>query len=433
MKKVLSLLAVAAMLLVCLAAFTVSADEGFVWLTPEFGDNNASTLGPRWLKHDEIEVTAGEGNDIVVTNTAEGAHLRSIWAWPESESEDYHFFRYEVISSGEGARITVSNNLSGKGEQVDLDITPGEHCVCIADLVADFDSLGWHYVAVYPGPMGTITFRARASETDENGNVYVKPTQPPVPDGDTAHMIRYNLPAYTADHVEEDTGFSWLMSADVTVEPKDKGFVMRRSEGADAAAVNIAWVVPDAQLAQTPYLVIEIANEGRPDEGPQVAIYSYWEHVVGSLAVFDNMGVKYHGANGLNGVNAYNLKYAVDNVREDLHGEDGIAIIVGLDLSSARTDGTVLDDLVITDAYLMGWEDGYAGSGLFVDMGNEPATPTTAKPDTQPTQSGNNNNNNNEPAAADKGTPTWLWIAIGGAVVVVAVVVAVVVLGKKKK
>ena len=117
-------------------------------------------------------------------------------------------------------------------------------------------------------------------------------------------------------------------------------------------------------------------------------------------------------------------------MREDLHGEDGIAIIVGLDLSSARTDGTVLDDLIVKDAYLMGWEDGYAGTGLFTEMGNEPTTPSTAKPDTQPTQGGNNN----EPAANDgKGTPIWLWIAIGGAVVVAAVVVAVVVLGKKKK
>ena len=434
MKKIMrtmsALLLVAAMLLVCLTAFTASADEDVIWLTPELV-GGASAIGPGWLKHDQINVVAGEGNDIVVTNTDEVAAYRCIWAWPESESEDYHFFKYEVISAGEGARITVSNNLSQKGDQVDLDLTPGEHCVCIADLVADYDSIGYHYVAVYPGPNGTITFRARASQTDENGNIYVKPTQPPVPDGDVAHLIRYELPAFTEDYTVEETGCQWLMSADVTVEPKEKGFVMRRSEGSNAAAVNIAWVVPDEQLAQTPYLILEFGNEGRPDEGPQVQIYSYWEHVVGSLAVFDGMGTKSHGANGLNGVNAFNLKYAVDGVKEELHGEDGIAIIVALDLSAARTDGTVLDDLVITDAYLMGWEDGYAGNGLFVDMGSttptEPTSTEPATPATQPTDKPSENGDGNQASFP------WVWVCVAAGVVVVAAVIAVLIFKGKKK
>ena len=252
-------------------------------------------------------------------------------------------------------------------------------------------------------------------------------------------MIRYNLPAYTEDHVEEDTGFSWLMSVDgngncnVDCKPgaDGKGFVMKRADGADAAAVNIAWVVPYEQLAQTPYLILEFGNEGRPDEGPQVAIYSYWEHVVGSLAVFDGMGLKYHGANGFNGVNAFNLKYAVDGVREDLHGEDGIAIIVGLDLSSARTDGTVLDDLIVKDAYLMGWEDGYAGTGLFTEMGNEPA-PTD--PTTPGTQSGTPTNPTDKPAdgGESKGSFPWVWVCVAAGVVVIAVAVVIVIKTKKK-
>ena len=276
---------------------------------------------------------------------------------------------------------------------------------------------------------------AYLTDTDEDGNVfvYVKPTQPPVPDGQEGHMLRYDMPAYTEDHIEEDTGYQWLMHTDITAEPGEngKGFRLRRKEGSDIAAANIAWVIPYEEIEKTPYLIVDIGNEGRPDEGPQVSIYAYWEHVVGSGAYFDGMRAKYHGANGLNGVNAFNLKYAVDNVKEELHGDDGIAIIIALDWSAARSDGTVLDDLIVNDVYLMGWEDGCAGDGLFVDMGKttptDPTTPSTQSgtPATQPTD---------KPAdgGESKGSFPWVWVCVAVGVVVVAAAVVIVIRMKKK-
>ena len=246
-----------------------------------------------------------------------------------------------------------------------------------------------------------------------------EPTQPAVPDGQAGHMLRYELPAFAQDTTEVagKPGFSWLMGAGAQAVPGEggKGFTMRRAADAQENMVNIAWVVPYEQLAQTPYLVIDIGNYGRMDEGPRVQIYSYWEHVNGSYALFDGIKNRSVPANELSGINAFNLKYAVDNVREELHGTDGIAIIVALDLNDARIDGTVLEDLTVSEAYLMGWEPGYEGTGLFSEMDAPGAL-------TQPTAAG---------SGGEAGFP-WVPVLIGAGAVIVVAVVAILYLRRKK-
>ncbi|MBR7092506.1 MAG: hypothetical protein IKI50_04900 [Clostridia bacterium] len=431
LKKTLSCLLCAMLLLTLLAAAVpAAADDNYYRF-------KATTSG--WHDSDGgyyatgIQIEAGKDEYEIILTEHESGVNRCLWSTFNEIVMDYPFLWIEMENPDAAEKITISKYWDMEPE-LEIPVQEGLYCVHLYELLLEQDTIGYTYIVPYVKKDQTLTIKQMyLSATDENGDIYVMPTQPPVPDGQAGHMIRYDMPAYTEDHVEEDTGYSWLMSEGCDVVPgaDGKGFTLARADGSDLPAINIAWVVPYEQLAQTPYLVVEIGNEGRPDEGPQVAIYSYWEHVVGSLAVFDGMGSRNHGANGLNGVNAYNLKYAVDNVKEELHGEDGIAIIIGLNLANARTDGTVLDELVVKDAYLMGWEDGYAGDGLFVDMDltapTDPTTPSTQSgtPATQPTD---------KPAdgGESEGSFPWLIVGIVAAVVVVGVVVAVIVIKKKK-
>ena len=262
---------------------------------------------------------------------------------------------------------------SGEENQKDIDYTAADGqvlCVNLFELLKGEESpVGYLYITPYIE--GRVVFsKFYLSNTDPDGNVYVPPTQPRPMWNNSGTLVRYDMPAYAdGDHTTpiEGTnyGYGWLMvqpdgsiPVQITEHEDGKGFYMERKEGFEnVVAANIAYVIPYEQLEKTPYLIVDISNEGRPDEGPQVDIYAYWEGVTGSLARFDGVD-GWTGANGMNGVRAYNLKYAVDNVKEDLHGEYGIALIVALNWAGERTDGTCMETLKIEDLYLAGWEGG---------------------------------------------------------------------------
>ena len=428
--KIISVLAVAALMTVFAAVIPASAEDQLYFtanVTTSYED------GGYWAT--DVTVTAEGEHGFVL---AGGGTLRCIWAFPDALIESHPYLCFKLSNPEVCSKITLSKSFNANPE-LPVSSVEGAQCVNVMTTVQDQDPNGYTYIAVYAACEAAQVHveYMYLSNVDENGNVYVPPTQEPVKKGVEGHMIRYELPAFTEDHTVEETGCQWLMSAGVDVTPgaDGKGFVMKRSDDSDAAAVNIAWVVPYEQLAQTPYLMLDIGNEGRADEGPQVSIYSYWESVVGSLAVFDGMGTKYHGANGMNGLNGFNLKYAVDEVREDLHGENGIAIIVAINLADARTDGTVLDDLIIKDAYLMGWEAGYEEGGQYY---TEPTDPTDAP--TEPSMTDltattpTNTANPTEKPGTDENAASFPWLIVGivAAVVVIGAAAAVIVIKKKK-
>ena len=264
--------------------------------------------------------------------------------------------------------------------EISLELAAGEQTVNVAKLLASHPApnTGWVYVAVgvsestdLPGDPGQLEYMY-FSNTDETGAVYQKPTQPAVPQLDPSREIRYQLQGYAADQVDEH-GYGFLLSTgedgkpNVQVTPADKGITLQRAEGFQEGLINIAWVVPYEQLSQTPYLVLDIGNDGRKDEGPRVRIYPYWEGIAGSSALFDAVPEEI-GANSLHGVNRFPLKYAVDSVPENLHGE----IIVSMKIQC--TDGTTLEPLVIRDAYLLGYQEGAGPAGDTASASPEPGS-----------------------------------------------------------
>lgn len=425
MKKLLAVLMTALLLCSSFAIFPASAEgEKFIMMphkSPDGADGGWYASGGVSAS----EAYGDEGIDITAT-------FRTLWAIPDSIANKYPYLYIQIESGIENlTRFTATHMWhSGEHNQKDIDYTAADGqvlCVNLFELLKGEDSpVGYLYITPYIE--GRVVFsKFYLSNTDPDGNVYVPPTQP-IPMWSTGKPLRYDLPAYAdGDHVEDVDGklFGWMMvqpngtiPVQITENEDGKGFYMERKEGFESVtAANIAYVVPYEQLEKTPYLIVDISNEGRPDEGPQVDIYAYWESVEGSLARFDGVD-GWTGANGMNGVRAYNLKYAVDNVKEQLHGENGIAIIVALNWAGERTDGTCMETLKIEDMYLAGWEGGEDSTESFQDHFNHPTTATTA------TTAADN--------GAEGGEFPILPVAIAAAAVIVIAAVAVIVIKKKK-
>ena len=426
MKKLLAVLMTVLLLCGSFAIFPASAEGDKIVFLPT---QTADYTDGGWYATGGVsagESYGDEGLDITAT-------FRTLWAFYDAVANKYPYLIIEVESGMENlSRFTATHMWhSGEDNQKDIDLTgadQGPICVNLFELLKGEESPnGALYLTPYID--GRVVFKKLyISNTDLEGNVYVPPTQP-IPMWGTGKMLRYDLPAYddgdyTTPIEGTNYGYGWLMvqpdgsiPVQITEHKDGKGFWMERKEGFEGwTAANIAWVVPYEQLEKTPYLIFDIANEGRPDEGPQVNIYAYWEGIVGSGAFFDGMEMTV-GANGLNGVNAFNLKYAVDNVKEDLHGEYGIAIIVALDWSKERSDGTCLEPLKINDVYLAGFEGGVDSAESFEDHYNNPTQATTT-------------------TAADNGTEGGEFpivpVAIAAAAVIVIAAVAVIVIKKKK-
>jgi hypothetical protein len=348
---------------------------------------------------------------------------RCLWAFTNNVIEKYPYLHFEVENPENTTKFTFTKYWGGAPE---LEYTnfDGPQCINVLTMLKDQDTIGYTYIVPYVNVDTQLKIKYMyLSNVDQDGNVYVPPTQPRPMWREDGKQIRFDMPAYTENNlyemVNETYGYGWLMSDGIKISNHEdgKGFWMERAEDSELDYINIAYVVPYEQIEKTPYLVVDVANEGRSDEGAQVSIYSYWEGMIGSAAYFDGMEGLFHGANGLNGVNIYNLKYAVDQVKEDLHGPYGIAIIVQLNLSGVRSDGTCLDPLKIDDLYLMGWEGGTDTNIELEQYMNNPTTPTTTAP------------------AADGDTAgkfPIIPVAIAAAAVIVIAAVVVVVLKKKK-
>ena len=126
---------------------------------------------------------------------------------------------------------------------------------------------------------------------------------------------------------------------------------------------------------------------------------------MGSGAFFDVIPSEI-GATSLNGTTRFPLKYAVDNVKEELHGEDGIAIIIAVGINE-RADGTTLDPLLVENAYLYNVKEGWENYSLDDDA-----------------------------AGGGNGASGGIGIIVGilvGSVVIAAIVVVVMVFAFKKK
>ncbi|MBQ8732572.1 MAG: hypothetical protein IJY82_07065 [Oscillospiraceae bacterium] len=404
------------MLLAALPMATSAAEEQRHYLKPT-ANTAGDGLDGGYYVHGLDSISKGEGeNSIKMTGSS-----RCLWAVSNSILESMPYLYYK--SDGNLTRMTATWYCNVEPE-IDMPYEEGEHCINLMELVAEQDTIGWVYIIPYVWTEGvTATSEMEymyLSNVDEEGNVYEKPVQPLAPATSPSMEERWQLKANTQDDVD-DEGYGWLMDVNnikITLDGDDTdgkdGFTMERAEGSSAAAYNIAWVVPYEVVEQYPYLAIEIGNEGRLDQGPRVSIYAYWEHVVGSGAYFDVIPAEI-GATSLNGTTRFPLKYAVDNVKEELHGEDGIAIILAVAINE-RSDGTTLDPLLVENAYLYnvkeGWENYSPEDGATGD-------------DSAP-QGGNSN----EGGAGD------LWIIIGilgGAVVIAAILVVILIVASKKK
>lgn len=415
--KFLAILSVLCLLLACVP-FTAAAEEAkkvsfssTQWQESTEAPNN----GKYFMKHDTLSLTAHGEQGFAVAGAGQ-----VLFAFEDSFVQKHPFLHFKQgEQSAKFVRVTRREAywVAENAPELTLEATEGENTVNLAELLKDHPAknTGWVYVAVGVSESTEIAGSPAQMEymylsnTDASGQVYQKPTQPAVPQLDPAKEIRYQLHSF-ADQNTDEYGYGFLLSDNIKATPSDKGVTLERAEGVSEGLMNIAWVVPYEQLAQTPYLVIDIANDGRADEGPRTKIYAYWEGVQGSTAVFDAIPEEI-GANSLHGQTRLPLKYAIDTVPEHLRGENGIAIIVSIRVQ--RTDGTSLEPLVIRDAYLLGYQEGAA-----------PVTGTTTAQNTTAPQNGD---------GQPKGDmPVGLLIGLAGGAVVLVAVVAVVLMRKKK-
>lgn len=395
------------MMLLSILPTASAAEEQRYYFTTAQSVNNCATDGGYYVTGLTLEKGASGENSIKMSGSS-----RCLWAVTNAILETMPYLYYKT--DGGMNKFTVSHYWDVEPE-IDLPIEEGEHCINLLELVEEYDTIGWTYIVPYvwvEGVEGTSEFEYfYLSNMDEEGNVYEKPVQPLAPATSPAMEERWQLKADTQDNVD-DQGYGWLMDVDnikITLDGDDTdgkdGFTMERAEGSEATAFNIAWVVPYEIVEQYPYLAVEIGNEGRLDQGPRVSIYAYWEHVVGSGAFFDVIPSEI-GATSLNGTTRFPLKYAVDNVKEELHGEDGIAIIIAVGINE-RADGTTLDPLLVENAYLYNVKEGWENYSLDDDA-----------------------------AGGGNGASGGIGIIVGilvGSVVIAAIVVVVMVFAFKKK
>lgn len=404
---------VSLVLLVCmLVPFICFPITSSAQTTMPFGSWESSNWNDGGYYVTGLAVSGSGDESLTITQTDPSSTVsnRCIWAFENSVIDKMPYLIYEVEDPVpfEKMEVTARFNAEIEPEMLPLETSAGVHCIDLKTLLAGKDTIGYTYVMAYAALGTSVTFRQLyLSDTDLNGNVYTPPTMPPVPDGNPAHAVTYPLKAYATDTVDEN-GYGWLMSVGADGAPtivcapdaQNEGFTLQRAEGRTEEYVNIAWVVPYEQLAKTPYLVLDIANTGRKDEGCKINMFTYWEGVGGSAAYFDDIGQGEVFANTMTGINKWPLKYAVDHMPENEHGNHGIAIILRLYID--RTDGTTTEPLRINRAYLLGYD--------------ESATPSQPAGDTP---------------NADATSFPWLTVGIVAAVVVAVAVVIVFVKRKK--
>ena len=417
-------------LLLVSVPFTTSAQQvKQVYLTAKQWNEQteAANSGSYYMKNDTLQISSYGDHGIALEGAAQ-----VLYAFKDSFVQDLPFLHFKSDDqSVKYIRVTRREAywVADNAPEITLEIGTGEQAVNIADLLKNHPAknTGWVYVAIgvsestqIAGTPGKLEYMY-LSNTDASGEVYQKPTQPSVPQLDPSKEIRYQLQSFSSNNVDEH-GYGFLLSTDVNGQPNivatpsGNGVTLQGVEGLRDGMINIAWVVPYEQLAQTPYLVVDIGNDGREDEGPRVQIFAYWEGIAGSTALFDAIPEEI-GANSLAGANRLPLKYAVDTVPESLRGENGIAIIVSMRLQ--RTDGTTFDPLVIRDAYLLGYQEGANPA-----PGTTSTTVSADNVTTTTTEAVSND-------ASTNGGSAGLWIAVGAAIIVIAVV-AIVVIRRKK-
>ncbi len=366
--------------------------------------------------------------------------FRGLWAFTNATVEAYPYLYYKVADNSQfkPLKITVSKNWDVETE-IELEIKDGENFINLYELLDTNHqtTVGYSYIVIYgQGADCNIDFEYfYLSNVDQDGVKYEKPVQPAVPEGDPSKMIKFQLGNFTEDNTTEGLGYQWLMSRDenntekysVKITPNGNGFTMERDDSYAGNTVNIAWVVPYEQLATTPYLAVEIGNEGRNDEGPRTFIYPYWEHVANSQKLFDILPAPI-GANSLNGTTKFPLKYAVDSVKENLHGPDGIAIILSITIDS-KSDGTTLEPLQVLDAYLFGYEEGGEDYTPPVeDETNDVSSEVITSEDSSAIVIGGDDKGE----ASGVNVALIVIIAVAAVAVIAAAVVAVIIIKKKK-
>ena len=401
----------AALLLVQMICICIPASAGN---TMYFGSWISENWDDGGVYVSNLAVSGSGDGGLTFTNSLENID-RCIYAFTNDIIDQLPYFIYSIADAADLTKIEVTKRFSTEitPEMTELDISAGAHCVDLRTMLDGKDTIGYTYVLIYANAGSSITFQKMCfSDTDLEGNLYTPPTMPPVPDGDAAHMIKYQLKAYAEDTVPENGGTSWLMSVDdtgartikCTPDAENKSFTLQREDGRTEQFINIAWVIPYEQLKQTPYFAIDIANKGRQDEGPKIGMFAYWEGIGGdTVAYFDGIGRKEIFANTISGLNKFPLLYAVEQTPEDKRGDQGIALIVRMCIE--RSDGTTLEPLQINEAYLFNYDG----------QGTTPTDPT------------------GKPAQSEDGDFPWVPVAIVAAVVVVAAVVITVVVSKKKK
>lgn len=369
--KYLSFVIVTVVLFAAIPSITLGAEVKKVYFTDKKWNEYEDewNTGDYYLAHDTVNVQAKGERGLEFSGTGQ-----IIYVFSQKFLEECPFLHFKLGDKGlDYIKFTRREAIwvdDGSAPEISITLKPGDQTVNIQEAIKSYPS-GNVYISIGGTGSDTKTGQPRnldyiyLSNTDHTGKVYEKPVQPTVPKLDASREIRYQLKCYDKDTVDDSSGCSWLMSVDdakkytIKATPSGKGVILERAEGSTATVINAAWVVPYEQLLKTPYLVIDIENKGRDDEGPRTLIFAYWEGVSGSSVYFDLIPEDI-GANSLNGENRLPLLYAVDSVPKKLQGNEGVAVIVQIGIE--RSDGTTMNPLVIKDAYLLGYKDAPAVS-----------------------------------------------------------------------
>ena len=460
MKKLLSVLMTVLLLCGSLAIFPVSAENKLVFL-PTQTDTYAD--GGYYATGDMVAEAYGD-EGIIINGT-----FRTLWAITNPVADKMPYLIIQVEEGFENLTRFTATHLWHFGEQnqKDIDLTgadSGAICINLFELLSDEDKDSAIGNAVYLTPYfeGRVVFKKLyLSDTDLRGNVYVPPTQPSVPSYPAQYEILKQLPI-AAEQITtpEDDPDRWkkgqfLIAENVNVKPINEGKGMEltlKETPNNYAEGNIAWVFPYEWLVECPYLVLEFANEGRPDEGPKTNIISYWEGVSteegGKFAKLQDVeGTA--GANKYNGVNRWNLKFSLDQIDQQYKANhngasiaavkgQGVALQLWIGVDSA--DQTTFDPLVVTNAYLLGYEKGVAALVSTTTRTNNDKPVTTEhinKPSNRTTPASNvpTSANDNDNSAGNGEVPLWWWIVLGTGVLAIGVGSAIfgIWIGKRRK
>ena len=237
---------------------------------------------------------------------------------------------------------------------------------------------------------------------------------------------KYPMRGYTEDQAWDDAHpeayFVKSPVLDVELEGDGTTFYIGNLDPKLNGEPNAVWYASRAQIELTPYLIIDVGNEGDPEVGPRMHVEAYWLDYSGQK--------KFMYSERVNGMGKVCFALRDDMLRlGDCPNGMNITICHVWDAADPTTAEKIkINEMYLSSEPLPGFNDPTTAKPTTTTQpSTEPTQPTsapTAAPTSAPTDA---------PAATEGGFPVWAIVAIAAGVVVIAAVIIIVIVVRKKK